>query len=69
MAAEIWVEPAAESRKVEGANRTALLIPRPPELTGRGAWSQLKSPNYYNYIFNLYCYNYIFNWQFQKNYG
>lgn len=29
MAAEIWVVPAAEARKVEGASRTALLIPRP----------------------------------------
>ena len=35
------VEAVVEAKKVDGANCTALLIPNPPDLTGRVAWLQL----------------------------
>jgi hypothetical protein len=35
--------PAAEAKKAEGASMTALLTPRPPEETGKEAWSQPES--------------------------
>ena len=42
-AKEIEEIPAAEARKAEGASMVALLIPNPPELMGREAYSQLWS--------------------------